>query len=168
MRIISLAVATLSLAGAAPSVVSAELPSSAATEAPGGTIRGAFFALSVKDAKAMAEWYRSRLGFRTMLERDLPERKIVAVLLERDGSMIELIQRADTHPAPVGEDGKRSAIKTQGVFKVALTVANLQQLHDRIAAAGVAFDYHIVQPEGNPWRTFAVRDPEGNIVQFFG
>jgi catechol-2,3-dioxygenase len=141
---------------------------SAAIASPGGQIVGAFIALSAKDARGMADWYRSKLGFRTMLERDIPERKIVAILLAREGSIVEIIQRADTRPAPTREDGKRSAIEIQGVFKVGLTVEKLQQLHDVLAAAGVEFDYHIVQPDGNRWRTFAVRDPEGNIVQFFG
>lgn len=115
----------------------------------------------------MAEWYRTNLGFRTLSERDIAEQKVVAILLERDQSIIELIQRDDSSPAPVGASGKRSAVQVQGIFKVGLAVTDLQGLHDQLEAAGVAFDYHIVQPDGLGRRTFAVRDPEGNIVQFF-
>lgn len=165
MRWSVVALLTASLAAAAPSRSPPTVQPARA--APGGSIQGAFFALSVADAKGMADWYRKSLGFRTLLERDLPERKIVAVLLERDGSIVELIQRADTQPAPL-RDGKRSAVSVYGIFKLGLTVSDLQGLHDRLAQAGTSFDYHIVQPEGHSFRTFAVRDPEGNIVQFFG
>jgi catechol-2,3-dioxygenase len=163
----AVAVALLVTASTAP----AETPAAAQPNRlllPGAAIRGAFFALSVKDARNVAKWYREQLGFTTVVERDVPERNIVAILLQRDSSLIEIIQRTDTQPAPTGEDGKRSAIRTQGVFKIGLTVADLQGLHDKLRAGGVQFDYHIVQPDGNPWKTFAVRDPEGNIVQFFG
>lgn len=153
---------------AAPAQSAPATVANAATITPGGPVRGAFFALSVKDARKMADWYRNQLGFRTLLEREIARQRIVAILLERDASMIELIQRDDSRPAPARADGRRSAIEIQGIFKIGLSVTDLQGLHDRLEASGADFDYHIVQPDGNPWRTFAVRDPEGNIVQFFG
>lgn len=129
---------------------------------------GTFFALSVANAKDVAEWYCKHLGFRTLIERDLPEHKIVGMVLERERSLIEIIQRDGTQPPPEDANGKRGAFNLYGIFKIGFAVTDLQILHDRLEAEQVAFEFHILQPAGNPWRTFGVRDPEGNIVQFFG
>ena len=126
-------------------------------------LRGAFFALVVTDARQTADWYRGLLGFRILLERDQPERNIVAMLLERDGAMIEIVQRAQGTPP---DDA--TLFSRPGIAKVGFIVGDLEALHARLEAADVRFNHHIVRPEGNPLRTFAVRDPEGNIVQFFG
>ncbi len=127
------------------------------------SLRGAFFALVVADARQVGDWYRNQLGFRTLLERNQPERNLVALLLERDGAMIEIVQRARGE-TPTDE----ILFSRPGIAKIGFMTSNLDALHAHFEAAGVRFNHHIVRPEGNPWRTFAVRDPAGTIVQFFG
>lgn len=126
-------------------------------------LRSAFFALVVADAARTADWYRGLLGFRTLTERNQPERNLVAFLLEREGAMIEIVQRAQGAPP---DDA--TLFSRPGIAKIGFVTSDLDALHDHLQAAGVRFNHHIVRPEGNPMRTFAVRDPEGNIVQFFG
>jgi len=151
-----LALALLLLAAPAAAQPSRSVP-------PLPSLRGAFFALVVADARQVGDWYRSLLGFRTLLERNQPERNLVAMLLEREGSMIEIVQRARGE-AP----GDEALFSRPGIAKIGFMTSDLDALHGHLEAAGVRFNHHIVRPEGNPWRTFAVRDPEGNIVQFFG
>lgn len=126
-------------------------------------LRSAFFALVVADAREVGDWYRNLLGFRTLLERNQPERNLVALLLERDGAMIEIVQRAQGAPP-----GDEALFSRPGIAKIGFMTGDLDALQARLEAAGVRFNHRIVRPEGNPWRTFAVRDPAGNIVQFFG
>jgi catechol 2,3-dioxygenase-like lactoylglutathione lyase family enzyme len=130
---------------------------------PPPALRGAFFALVVADAPRVADWYRGLLGFRTLAERNQPERGVVAMLLERDGAMIEIVQRAQGTPP---DDA--TLFSRPGIAKIGFGTADLDALHAHLEAAGVRFNHHIVRPEESALRTFAVRDPEGNIVQFFG
>lgn len=152
----ALLLASLFLAAPAAAQPPASVP-------PLPALRGAFFALVVADARQVGDWYRNLLGFRVLLERNQPERNLVALLLEREGSMIEIVQRARG-----GASSDEVLFSRPGIAKIGFMTSDLDALHAHLEAAGVRFNHHIVRPEGNPWRTFAVRDPEGNIVQFFG
>jgi hypothetical protein len=55
-----------------------------------------------------------------------------------------------------------------GLFKLGFWVDRLEHLEAQLRQQGVRFSHGIVTPPGSDYRTFAVHDPEGNIVQFLG
>lgn len=161
------------LAAASASAASAPQPAAAAASAvvPGATI-GAhpapFIALSVADLERQQRWYRDTLGFVVMAQGTMPNNGIRFVLLRDGAALIELLQvpgaRARTAIAPDLGD----AVQLHGFFKSGMVVADVAGLHRRLQARGVDFAFPLVRPANSPYRVFGVRDPEGNLLQFFG
>lgn len=131
-------------------------------------LSGGFAAIMSEDARRMSSWYKNVMGFETMREGDVSRNSIRFALLKHDESLIEIIQRDDTIAPAKGDDGQREAWRMQGYFKVGFFTDNLDALELELRKHDVIFDHGIVRPDGNPYRTFAVRDPDGNIIQFFG
>ena len=55
-----------------------------------------------------------------------------------------------------------------GILKIGFEVADLDGLYSRARERHLDVFFEPTQPAGNPLRTFALKDPDGNIVQFFG
>lgn len=135
---------------------------------PDWTPRGAFTAISAADARGLGRWYADMLGFQEVQAGEVAERKIVFVLFRKGDNLIEMVQLPDSAPAPAAAGGEREAWRARGYFKSGFWVDDLDGLEARLRTKNATFMHGIVRPQGQPWRTFAVRDPEGNIVQFFG
>jgi len=131
---------------------------------------GAFFALSVKDVNRMAGWYRSRLGFGTVKEGTvvLDSVRVRYALLEGEGTVVEMIERSDARPLSALAPRGLEAHQVHGFFKAGLHVRDVEALRDTLRARGVDFVYQLARAKDFPLRSFTVRDPEGNLLQFFG
>jgi catechol 2,3-dioxygenase-like lactoylglutathione lyase family enzyme/ketosteroid isomerase-like protein len=127
---------------------------------------GSFFAVSVRDAAATAAWYRDRLGFETLRDGASPDGAVRFALLRRRDDLIEIVQRQTPLPPPAAAAGDRS--HELGTFKVGFWVDDLAGLEAKLRGQANSFRHGIVTPEGADYRTFAVNDPDGNVVQFFG
>jgi catechol 2,3-dioxygenase-like lactoylglutathione lyase family enzyme len=125
---------------------------------------GAFFAVSARDAVATAAWYRDRLGFETLREGASPDGKTRFALLRRRDDLIEIVQRAGAIAGPALEDRSFAF----GLFKVGFWVDDLAGLEAQLRGQGAAFAFGITTPPRADYQTFAVTDPDGNVVQFFG
>jgi catechol-2,3-dioxygenase len=121
---------------------------------------GAFAALRVSDARAMSKWYADMLGFRLVTFDE--GRK--SALLERHGSVLELIQRSD------GEAGANPAqdTKTPGIIKIGFVVDDFDRLQAWLAARKLPVLGRVIVSDVDRLRTLAISDPEGNMIQFFG
>jgi catechol 2,3-dioxygenase-like lactoylglutathione lyase family enzyme/ketosteroid isomerase-like protein len=126
---------------------------------------GAFFAVSARDAVATAAWYRDRLGFETLREGASPDGKTRFALLRRRDDLIEIVQRTGAVPAPAAATEDRSY--EHGLLKVGFWVEDLAGLAAALKAKGTAFAFDITTPPRADYETFAVTDPDGNVVQFF-
>lgn len=60
------------------------------------------------------------------------------------------------------------AHRTHGFFKSGFVIDDLDAEYARLKAKGVLFAYELGQPPDGPYRSFGVRDPEGNLLQYFG
>ncbi|UDF04979.1 VOC family protein [Asticcacaulis sp. AND118] len=129
---------------------------------------GGFMAVSVADARATARWYTQMLGFAVTQEGAVPDRPIRFAFLANGDSLIEIIERPDAAPPPLAENSQRQAWRTHGIFKAGFWTDDIEALETHLTAKGALFSHRIVRPDGAPYRTLAVRDPEGNIVQIFG
>ncbi len=112
--------------------------------------------LATRDPVAMRDWLSRVLGgsVRATLNESPP-----AFMMEMPGGFwIELYQ-ADTAPAePV-------ANSVAGWRHLALRVDSIEELRDRLKAAGVEFS-DPVKPAGGGGRVLFFRDPEGNLWHF--
>ena len=128
--------------------------------------RGSFFAISARDAAATAAWYRDRLGFETLREGAAPDGQTRFALLKRRDDLIEIVQRTAAAAPPAAAARDRSS--ELGLFKVGFWVEDLAGLAAALEARATTFSHGIVTPPGATYQTFAVTDPDGNVVQFFG
>lgn len=153
----------LSCATSAPSP-KAPAPASGAL----GAAPGAFLALSVANLDRVLPWYRDTLGFRVQSEGVAPNRPIRFALLQYEDSMIELLQLPDARPRAEAAPESKDAYQIHGFFKGGFIVADIEAVYERMKRLDVKREFELVQPPNGPYRTFGVRDPEGNLVQFLG
>lgn len=126
---------------------------------------GGFAAISTPDAGALANWYREMFGFEALQQGGSPDGKIKFALLKRGEHLLEIIQRAEAADSPAPP---KDASYRRGIFKLGFVVPNLDELEASLRKKNADFSHGIVRPAGNPLRAFAVRDPDGNVVQVFG
>jgi catechol 2,3-dioxygenase-like lactoylglutathione lyase family enzyme len=131
---------------------------------PGKTWRaqGAFAALRVTDVAAMSKWYVEALGFRLIVH----DTRRNSALLERHGSVLELIQRS-------AERGKGAAnpaedLGTSGIIKIGFVVDDFDVLQAALAARKIPVLGRVIVSDADGLRTLAISDTEGNLIQFFG
>lgn len=122
---------------------------------------GAFYAISVQDIDQAISWYTEKLGFKLESKGGNDVRK--GALLSRPGAVLELGEFAGA--VPRGPEVESHEV--HGIFKLGFTTANLEETFEFLNQAGVeVFSPLVTASDGN--RTFLVKDPEGNIIQFFG
>lgn len=132
------------------------------------TRRGSFFAISVADVAVMSSWYRDTLSMRVLTSGEAPNKIAKFAILEGNGVLVELIQHAKAGDRKVLAPEATEAHLIHGIFKAGLIVDDLDHLYAGLKQRGAVIAYDIM-PAGNvPMRSFIVRDPEGNLVQFFG
>jgi hypothetical protein len=60
------------------------------------------------------------------------------------------------------------ADQVHGLFKVGIHVRDVDALHARLRSRGVPIAFVLDRTKDFALRSFAVRDAEGNLLQFFG
>ena len=127
---------------------------------------GSFFALSVKDLNSTAAWYKQKLGFKELKQGASPDGKSRAIILDRDGIIVELI----SHKQAVNGATLMKGYKTyliHGIFKVGFIVDDVDHTLQRLKANGVPIANGPYTDEAMHMRSFMIRDNEGNYIQFF-
>jgi catechol 2,3-dioxygenase-like lactoylglutathione lyase family enzyme len=167
------------LAAAAATASLAQSPSPTTTNgAPspsspilGGT-SGAFIALSVADLDKTVAWYRDELGFEVFDQGTAPNRPadqpIRFALLKTGDTLLEVLQFSGSKPRLEAAPFAKDSVQIQGFFKSGFVVEDIDAIYRRLQGRKVPFAYELGQPRNNPYRSFGVRDPEGNLLQFFG
>lgn len=129
---------------------------------------GAFFALSVADAQRMAAWYRDELGLSIVSQGEAQQGSIRFALLQGQGTVVELIQRQDAKPLREIAPSLAGNYQVHGLFKAGINVRDIDALYARMRARGVPIPYPLEMTKDIALRSFTIRDPEGNLIQFFG
>jgi hypothetical protein len=137
-------------------------PPAAKARQPSGWSAG-FAAVSTPDATGYAEWWRANLGFETLHEGASPDGQTRFALIQRGRYLIEIVERSGAEPAPALADPSFR----HGVFKIGVVVDDLDALERDLRGRDVVFNHGIVRSGQSGRRTFAVRDGDGNVVQFF-
>jgi catechol-2,3-dioxygenase len=126
--------------------------------------QGAFAALRVIDVGAMSKWYAEELGFRLIVH----DQGRNSALLERNGSVLELIQRGGQPGRDQGAANPAQNLGTTGIIKIGFVVDDFDALQAALAARKIAVIDRIIVSDADGLRTLAISDPEGNMIQFFG
>ena len=132
-----------------------------------GESPGPFLALSVAHLDTMVAWYRDNLGF-TVYSSGTTETGIQAALLLRGNALIELLQIPLARPRTTAAPGTTDASQIHGFFKSGFVVRDIDAAYRRALMIPHSLAYKLVKPSTGPYRTFGVKDPEGNLIQFFG
>ena len=131
------------------------------------TIAAAFFALSVSDLEGMAAWYTANLGFKVELRSDPKNGGPRGAILVRDGARLELLEFASARPRTAW-GLPAEAEQVHGILKIGFEVSDIDRLFAAVQERHLNLFFPLVTPPGSSLRTFGLRDPDGNIVQFFG
>ena len=129
---------------------------------------GAFLALSVADLDRLVPWYRDTLGFRVHSSGLAPNGKIRFALLQQDNVLIEMLQLPDAKALKTALPGATGPHEIHGFFKAGFVVPDIDAVYRRVNAMKLTLAYRLGKPPGGPYRSFGLRDPEGNLLQFFG
>ena len=122
----------------------------------------AFFAISVEHFDESLEWYARHLEFTVESDSENEQRR--GALLVRPGAVLEIAAFSDA----VDRDSIAPNVESHqmfGIFKLGFVVDDLDAAFETLSAAGVDIFFPIVNAAGGR-RTFGIRDPEGNIIQF--
>jgi len=139
----------------------------AAAPAPPRTV-GAFFALSVADVEATSAWYRDKLGFRIASHGEAPNKIAKFAILEKEGSIIEMVQHREAKPRAAAAPGVKESHLIHGIFKVGFHVTDLDAVYRRVKEQGIPIAYDLMPVKEIDLRSFIIRDREDNLIQFFG
>jgi hypothetical protein len=154
----------LSLAFAAAAL---SAPSASPGLPPGLAATGAFFALSVADARASAQWYEEKLGLAVVMAPP-KQGKSSVIVLEGGGLIVELIQDDDARPLEAIAPSVKSHILVHGPVKAGAVVSDFDGLLDRLRRRNVTIAFGPYPARADQRANVIIQDNAGNFIQFFG
>jgi hypothetical protein len=80
---------------------------------------------------------------------------------------MEILQWPDARPRVEAAPGTTDPVQIHGFFNSGIVVADIQGLSHCFQVLGLAFEYELHALSAG-YRSFGLRDPEGNLLQFFG
>ena len=125
-----------------------------------------FFALSVPDARASADWYAHAFGVQLLHEIEPADGAAHILILGSDALLIEIMQLRAAKSPGAAVIGSRHL--THGIVKIGLYVKDLDAAVAHLRKMNVRFDTDIIEDEKLGMRFVLVKDPDGNLVQLFG
>lgn len=159
---------TAAAQGVAMTMRRAELVGSASPTLTLGAQPGSFFAISVANIDSMSAWYKRVFGFSAYSEGTVPDRGVKFALLHQGSAIIELLQLPDAKPRATIAPATTADYQIHGIFKGGFVVENIDSAYAIVKGRGITFAYDLGKPPNGPYRSFGVRDPEGNLIQVFG
>jgi len=135
---------------------------------PFNAVSGGFLALSVPDLNASARWYTDKLGLKTAKQATSPDKQSAVTILQGNGLSVELVWFADAASLSQIAPELDGNHKVHGIFKSGIFVDDLDQAWEQLKSQQVAVAFEPFFDKAMQCRMFAIRDNNGNIVQFFG
>jgi hypothetical protein len=131
-------------------------------------VEGAFFGLSVANVDTVSRWYQDNLGLKVISNGEAPNRIAKFAILEGNGVLIEIIQHSKAQARKSIDPTINDAVQLHGIFKLGMLVRDIDAVYAGLKKREIVIAYDLMRAKDVPMRSFAVRDPEGNLVQFFG
>jgi catechol-2,3-dioxygenase len=124
---------------------------------------GPFLALSVADIARQTAWYRDTLGFSVLSSGTAPNGTTKFALLEQGPALLEILELKDAK-----SHGETPSYLVHGFFKTGFVVSAIDSIYATLRGRSVKMAYELGKTPNTVYRSFGVRDPEGNLIQFFG
>jgi catechol 2,3-dioxygenase-like lactoylglutathione lyase family enzyme len=147
-----------------PATPGASLP---AAPTPAQTSAGAFFALSVADARASARWYSEKLGLAVVMEGPKHD-KVAVIVLEGAGLIVELIQNDDAVPLTTAAPAVKDRMLVHGMVKAGAIVSDFDGMLAKFKERSVPIAFGPYPAREGQRANVIIRDNAGNLIQFFG
>lgn len=138
-------------------------------EVPFRALKGGFVALVVPDLDESAHWYESKLGLKIVKDHAMRPDKMAAVtILQANGLIVELIWFQDAVPLSKVAPHLKGNQELHGILKAGFVVDDLDATFNELKSRGVTIAFDTFYDKSMNCRMFAIRDNNGNILQFFG
>ena len=136
---------------------------------PFKTVNGGFVAITVPDLDTAAQWYVEKLGLTILKNHAMrPDNKAAVTVLQGNGLAVELIWLADAAPLSKVAPQLKGAQDVHGILKSGVFVDDLDATLKELKARNVTMAFETFYDKSMDCRMFAIRDNNGNILQFFG
>lgn len=147
------------------------LPGAVAAQAadrdPAFTAVGAFFAVSVADLEASADWYVEKLGL-TVTRRHPPYQGTSVLILEGGGVLVELVHTPAAVPLATAAPAVAGPTHVHGIFKVGIVVEDIDATLRALRERGVEIAMGPFPKRADQPANFIILDNGGNYLQFLG
>ena len=135
------------------------------TPRPSGPVlqtTGAFFAVSVADARATARWYAEKLGLQIVMDVPRqPETKAAVIVLRGGGLTVEIVQQDAAVPLQKG-------LSVHGIFKVGVVVNDFDRTLNDLKARKVEIAMGPWPARPDQPANVIIKDSAGTLIQVFG
>ena len=131
------------------------------------TTEGGFFALSVADINASANWYSEKLGFTIVMQPPKSNQSAV-VVLEGGGLIVELIQHDNALSLSAVTPTIKDRTLIHGIVKVGVLVDDFDKTVAILRERNVPIAFGPFPATTEQRENVIIRDNEGNLIQFFG
>ena len=137
-------------------------------DAPFKAANGGFLAITVPDVSASVEWYSQKLGLKTLKRATSPDKKAEVAVLQANGLTVELVWFADAVSLGSIAPQLKGTHQVHGIFKAGIFVEDLDRVWQEMKGGNVSIAFEPFFDSSMQCRMFAIRDNNGNILQFFG
>jgi catechol 2,3-dioxygenase-like lactoylglutathione lyase family enzyme len=130
---------------------------------------GGFVAITVPDLDASAKWYVERLGLKIVKNHAMrPDNKAAVTILQGNGFAVELIWLADAAPLAKIAPQAKGPQDIYGILKSGIFVDDLDATLAELKSRNVTVAFDTFYDKSMDCRMFAIRDNNGNMLQFLG
>lgn len=141
----------------------------AVVKPPFKAVDGGFVAITVPDLDASARWYVEKLGLKIVKDHSMrADKKAAVTVLQGNGFAVELIWLADSAPLSKVAPQLKGPQEIQGILKSGIFVDDLDAASKELKSRNVTFAFQTFYDKSMDCRMFAIRDNNGNMLQFFG
>jgi catechol 2,3-dioxygenase-like lactoylglutathione lyase family enzyme len=131
-------------------------------------VTGSFLAVSVPNLQASAKWYSENLGLSVVKQATSPDKKAAVTILQGNGLSVELVWFADAVSLSTIAPEITGNHQVHGIFKAGILVDDLDSMLAHLKSRDVTMAFEPFFDASLQCRMFAIRDNNGNILQFFG
>ena len=141
----------------------------ASPKPPFKAVNGGFVAITVPDLDASAKWYVEKLGLKIVKDHSMrPDGKAAVTILQGNGFAVELIWLDGSAPLSKVAPQTKGPQDVHGILKSGLFVDDLDGAMKELKSRNVTFAFELFYDKSMDCRMFAIRDNNGNMLQFFG
>jgi predicted enzyme related to lactoylglutathione lyase len=130
------------------------------------TLQPYIAAMFANNADTIQKWYTANFDFTIKDQKNIQKQQIKFCLLEKDGFLLEIIQRPDALNTQQIKDTMKTYKYLSGLFKTGFYVKDVRAWYNRLKLAGVKIESENVS-NGQTGHYILCVDPEGNLVQLF-